>query len=258
MNNMYEPIIKSLMEELDCERRHNGLDIRLKYDHGDVNPQDRGPRSYEIMNQGRPFGKDVYPAKSIQYLIDDVIKKYFEEHGSVKEKSQELVEKGASELKTFPIKNGKYIKEIRETETGYDFYTVDGNDAPAEVQQIAADLWNLLAISKEGIEDKTMYVNDQLKIGTLDSDKNTKELLIHTPNGLVPYGKEYVPQSLLLTTMWYMLKLHQGTKQFLNYINLEVSYKGYTAKITKGEVSLVTEGQSQLVIDIYTDLRRME
>ena len=256
MNN--EPIVKATLKALDCDLRHDGLDLRLKREESNSSPLNRGPNSFEIVNQGRGFGDESFPTKAIARLLDDVIIKYFESKGSVKNTVENLNQAAAASLVELHIKDGKYLSKIVQTDNECQFHTIDKSKETEEMKQITADLWCLLAVAKSGIEDKTMQVNDKMKIGTIDSDKRTKNLGIWTTEGFVPYTKDTVPKKLLLTSLWYALRLHQSSKLFLEHINLEVSYKGYKAKITRGEVHLVTEGLSELTIDLYTDLRRIE
>lgn len=254
---MTQPIIKASLKEINSPMTHDGLDLKVKASSVRVNPHDRTINDFEIVNRGMGFGNPVYETKRIVHLLDEAINKFYCSPGSVKEKTQEIQEASLNTQKTFVIPNAKYIKEIKETETGYDFYTVTQEVSP-EVKQIAADLFQLLSLSKEAIEDKTIQVNNRMKIGTLDTDKNQKVLLIHTEDGPVPYTKDQVTQKQLITSLWFILRLHQTSKEFLKYINLEVEYKGYKAIVTKGEVRLDTTNQSELVLDIYQDLRNME
>lgn len=257
-HKQFEPIVKTLLEELQCPIKHNGLDLKLKRDHARVSPLDRGPESYEITNQGRPFGGvDVFPAKKVEALLDDLIIKYYEHKGSVKGTLDNAQTAAANITTDLVIKDGKYLSKITDTKEGFRFHVKEGVVITEEVKQIADDLWNLLAIAKAGIEQKTMQVNDKMKMGTLDSFKSDKKLGIWTPEGFVEYKKDQVPKKLLTSSIWFILRLHQGSKYFLNYINLEVEYKGYKAEVRKGEVHLKLEGHSELVKDIYTDLRRI-
>lgn len=254
--NIFEPIVQSVMKELNCNESHNGLDLRLKREHGNTGPQDRSANAYEIMFSGRGFGDNVFPTKNIAKLLDQVINRYYYDEGSVKEKANEKLEPVFSRTE-FTIEDAKHISKIVETETGYDFHTVK-EEVSEEVKQIAADLFHLLAVAKSGIEDRTMQVNDKMKVGTLDINKHTLELYIHTANGPIKYEKDQVSKTILTTSLWYILRLHQGTKEFLKYLNFDVEYKGYKAKIIKGEVTLEKEGLSQLQIEIHNDLKRMK
>lgn len=259
---MTHPIIATALKELNCDIRHDGLDLRAKKIHGKSH-QDFGPLDYELLCKGLPFGNDAFDTKRIQHLLSDAIYKFYEAKGSVKE----TIETKAKEVKEeeipneLIIKNGIHIKKVVKVpgQDAYDFYsTEENNPVDPEIQRICADLFHLLAIAKSAIEDKMMQVNNKMKTGTLDSDKRTKELMLHTENGPVLYNKPQVPKKLLLTTLWYMLRLHQASKQFLNLINLEVEFNGYKAQIIKGEVHLVTEGLSPLTLEIYKDLRNLE
>lgn len=256
MNSVYEPIVKGVMKELNCDQAHDGLDLRLKREYGNTNAQERSANAYEIMFRGRGFGDNVFPTKSIAKLLDDVVNKYYYTKGSVKEKANEIIAPVLSKT-TFDIEDGKHLTKIVETETGYDFHTVESEVDP-KIKQIAADLFHLLALAKSGIEDRTIQVNDKMKVGTLDINKNTLELFLHTANGPVKYEKEHVSKTMLATSLWFILRLHQGTKEFLKYLNFDIAYKGYKAKVVKGEVTLITEGLSDLQIEIHNDLKRMK
>jgi hypothetical protein len=270
---MLKPFIKTVLSKMDSPVAHDGLDVKIKNDHVYIDPFNRGPNSYEIVFKGRPFGSDVYPAKTIRHLFNDVIVKYYETKGSVKDKCAEM-QNDIAQLKSFTIKDGKYLTKIVEVESDdeakckYNFETHDQSMATDEVKQIAADLLSLLSIANSAINKKIMRVNSKMRIGVLDTNRHTGELIICTgerqdENGewkgvYETYTKENVPKSLLITTLWFTLKLHQSSKLFLDHINFEVEYKTYKAKIMKGEVHLETEGQSNLVKEIYQDLRRME
>lgn len=258
---MSNPVIATTLKELNCDIRHDGLDIRAKKNQN-KSIQDYGPLDYELLCKGLPFGDDVYDTKRVKHLLSDAIYKFYEAKGSVKETIEGKIEEDKKEIPNeLIIKDGKHIKKIVKVtgEDAYDFFSTNENEPVSpEVQKICSDLFHLLAIAKKGIEDKMIQINNKMKTGTLDSDKKTKELVLHTENGLELYTKPQVSKKLLLTTLWYMLRLHQASKLFLNLVNLEVEFNGYKAQVIKGEVHLVTEGLSPLTLEVYKDLRNLE
>ena len=136
-HKQFEPIVKTLLEELQCPIKHNGLEKKKKRDHARVSPLDRGPESYEITNQGRPFGGvDVFPAKKVEALLDDLIIKYYEHKGSVKGTLDNAQTAAANITTDLVIKDGKYLSKITDTKEGFRFHVKEGVVITEEVKQI--------------------------------------------------------------------------------------------------------------------------